>query len=125
MSLVVGADIADAIGEGQRLNQPVRWITGGAPVSALLTVEPEGVVVEAVKMAEDGTGDVVVRLYESLGRRTRATVETSFDSSTVAHTDLLERPLDDEPLESTSRRIDLELRPFEIVTLRYRHPNAS
>ncbi len=37
------------------------------PVAPLLTVDNPAVVVEAVKLAEDGSGDVVVRLYEALG----------------------------------------------------------
>ena len=80
-------------------------------------VDDPAVVVEAVKLAEDGSGDVVVRLYEALGtpgrlRGSRAT----FDHASVAETDLLERPLP-EPVALDGDR--LRLRPFQIVTLRF------
>lgn len=33
-------------------------------------LEGEGAMIEAVKLAEDGSGDVVVRMYETLGSST-------------------------------------------------------
>ncbi len=77
------------------------------------------VVVEAVKLAEDGSGDVVVRLYESLGGRARTTVTAATAVGSVAATDLLERPLP-EGGASEGPSIDLELSPFQLVTLRFR-----
>jgi alpha-mannosidase len=76
-------------------------------------------VVEAVKLAEDGSGDLVVRLYESLGGRARATVTADAELGSVNATDLLERPLA-EGAASDGPSIDLELRPFQLVTLRFR-----
>jgi alpha-mannosidase len=76
-------------------------------------------VVEAVKLAEDGSGDLVVRLYESLGGRARATVTAAAEVGSVDATDLLERPVP-EGAASEGPSIDLELRPFQLVTLRFR-----
>ncbi len=118
VSLVVGADISDAVLEGQHLNQPVRRVRGAAAVAPLLSSSSEGVVVEAVKLAEDRSGDVVVRLYESLGRRTSTTIDTSFDAAEVVRTDLLERRVDGD-LDVSGHSTTLHLRPFEIVTLRF------
>jgi alpha-mannosidase len=70
------------------------------------------VVVEAVKLADDRSGDVVVRLYESLGGRARTSLHTSFPVHHVIETDLLERPLSD-------TTVNLELRPFQVLTLRF------
>jgi alpha-mannosidase len=119
VSLVVGADIVDAVLEGQRLNQPLRRISGADAVEPLVSARPEGVIVESVKMAEDGSGDVVVRLYESLGRRTPATVQAAFGSARVQRTDLLERPTGADALDADGGRIRMDLRPFEILTLRF------
>ena len=69
-----------------------------------------------VKLAEDGSGDVVVRLYEALGTRAGARITATFDHASVAETDLLERPLP-EPVALDGDR--LRLRPFQIVTLRF------
>ncbi|WP_438822225.1 alpha-mannosidase [Kineococcus terrestris] len=121
-SLVVGAAIADAVREGYRLNLPLREVPGArgsAPVEPLVAVEGDGVVVEAVKLAEDRGGDVVVRLYEAHGGRARATVRPSFAVASVTETDLLERPVEPRALrEVADGAAALELRPFQIVTLR-------
>ena len=92
-SLAVGASVADAVREGYRLNLPLREIAGADPVEPLLTVDHPAVVVEAVKLAEDQSGDVIVRLYEAHGGRARGTVRAAFPVGGVTETDLLERPL--------------------------------
>ena len=74
--------------------------------------------VEAVKLAEDGSGDVVVRLYESLGARSVGVVRPGFGYATVQRTDLLERPVGAHP-EPVNGDVPLAVRPFEIVTLRF------
>ena len=71
-----------------------------------------------MKLAEDGSGDVVVRLYESLGARAVGTLSAGFDFETVRRTDLLERTIDPE-LVLLDGDVRLDLRPFEIVTLRF------
>ncbi|HVV14578.1 glycosyl hydrolase-related protein [Amycolatopsis sp.] len=111
--------VLEAIDTGYRLNLPVRTVRGGGPVAPLVTVSSPAVVVEAVKLAEDRSGDLVVRLYEARGGRARTRIEFSEPVARARTTDLLERETDatrswqDEPVE-------LELRPFEIVTLRVR-----
>nr|WP_208971229.1 glycoside hydrolase family 38 C-terminal domain-containing protein [Kineococcus rubinsiae] len=120
-SLVVGAGIPDAVREGYRLNLPLREVAGAGPVEPLFAVEGDGVVVEAVKLAEDRSGDVVVRLYEAHGSRARAAVRPSFGVASVVETDLLERP---DAAPRALRNADggvarLDLRPFQLVTLRF------
>ncbi|NAZ80280.1 alpha-mannosidase [Kineococcus sp. R8] len=121
-SLVVGAGIPEAVREGYRMNLPLREVRGAGGVEALLAVEGDGVVVEAVKLAEDRSGDVVVRLYEAHGSRAHARVRPSFPVASVVETDLLERPAEApralrDVLDGAAR---LELRPFQLVTLRLR-----
>ncbi|MFG2385298.1 alpha-mannosidase [Streptomyces avermitilis] len=118
-ALVPGAGIGDAVREGWRINAPERKVTGGREVAPLLAVTQDAVVVTAVKLADDGSGDVVVRFHESRGGRTRATLKAGFEVAAVSVTDLLERPLADarEP-GVDGDRIMLSLRPFELVTLR-------
>ena len=67
-ALVPGAGIAEAAEAGYALNLPLRRRRGSA-VEPLVSVEGTAYV-EAVKLAEDGSGDLVVRLYEPLGART-------------------------------------------------------
>ncbi|MFE6752281.1 alpha-mannosidase [Streptomyces sp. NPDC057684] len=118
-ALVPGAAIGDAVREGYRINLPERHLTGSGEVAPLVGVDHDAVVVTAVKLADDGSGDVVVRFHESRGGRVRATLKAGFEIAAAAATDLLERPLADaaDP-ERDGDRITLTLRPFELVTLR-------
>ncbi|MFJ8312743.1 MULTISPECIES: alpha-mannosidase [unclassified Streptomyces] len=114
-ALLPGAEVTDAVAAGLALNLPLR-IAPAAEVAPLVTVDSPAVTIEAVKLAEDRGGDVVVRLYESGGGRVRANLRPGFPCTRAQFTDLLERPLDEAPLSVGG--IALELRPFQIVTLR-------
>lgn len=120
-ALVPGADIADAVREGWRINVPERRRTGSGEVAPLVSVDDPAVVVTAVKLADDGSGDVVVRFHEAHGGRARATLTAGFPFAGVTATDLLERPLAEAAApERDGERIAVRLRPFELVTLRFR-----
>ncbi|MCX4807222.1 glycosyl hydrolase-related protein [Streptomyces sp. NBC_01214] len=119
-SLAPGAGIGDAVREGHALNLPERVVCGAGPVAPLVAVDEDAVVVEAVKLAEDRSGDVVVRLYESRGGRARATLTAGFPITDAVESDLLERPLAGSAVgvPTPEGRIPLTLRPFQIVTVR-------
>lgn len=114
-----GADIADAVEEGYRTNLVPRVVRGAAPVEPLFSLSNPALVVEAVKLAEDGSGDVVVRLYESLGQRSAGTVTANFPVQGIRAVDLLERPVQEPGVECAGNVVDLKLRPFQLVTLRF------
>ncbi|EST38440.1 hypothetical protein N566_07430, partial [Streptomycetaceae bacterium MP113-05] len=122
-ALAVGADEPAAVREGHWINLPERVVRGsGATVPPLVALDGDQVVVEALKLAEDRSGDVIVRLYEAHGGRGRATLAAGFPVRSVAETDLLERPMDS-PLArlgdlTSEGTVSLTLRPFQIVTLR-------
>jgi alpha-mannosidase len=118
-ALVPGAGIGDAVREGWRINLPERRVSGEREVVPLVEVAQDAVVVTAVKLADDGSGDVVVRFHESRGGRTGATLTAGFEVGDVTVTDLLERPLADAAApRRDGDRVTLSLRPFELVTLR-------
>ncbi|MGO3312683.1 MAG: glycoside hydrolase family 38 C-terminal domain-containing protein, partial [Brachybacterium tyrofermentans] len=92
-----GAGIAEAIEEGYRLNLPERAVSAAVATTAsapLVTVDASSVLVETVKLAEDRSGDLVVRLYESAGARasTRVQLDAALGGGEVSVVDLLERP---------------------------------
>ncbi|WP_020573107.1 alpha-mannosidase [Actinopolymorpha alba] len=115
-ALVPGAGIPEAVEEGYRINLPARTVTGAAGVAPLVEVDNPAVVVEAVKLADDQSGDVVVRLYEAHGGRAKARLTTSFELASAQETDLLERALADR--EVSDGGVALALRPFQVLTLR-------
>jgi len=120
-SITVGSSVVESIAEGLRMNLPLRSHSGLHPVEPLLVVGDSNVVVEAIKLAEDGSGDVIVRLYEGTGDRANTEILTKFEYQKVVVVDLLERTLDDQDLLTPvdSARLRVELRPFKIVTLRF------
>ncbi|MFC0624487.1 alpha-mannosidase [Kribbella deserti] len=115
-ALVVGAGIPEAVEEGYRINLPERVVSGAAAPSPIVAVDNGNVIVEAVKLADDKSGDVIVRLYESSGGRSRATLTAGFEVAAVTEVDLLERQLADRDLVDGG--VSFELRPFQILTLR-------
>ena len=126
-ALLPGAGIAEAVAEGYALNLPLRVAPAAAdPTPApLVATDGNAVTVEAVKLADDGSGDVVVRLYESLGGRAASRLTTGFPLAQARVADLLERPLDEPPLTvDADGGIELALRPFQVLTLRLRRAAA-
>ncbi|MEU8566961.1 glycoside hydrolase family 38 C-terminal domain-containing protein [Streptomyces pathocidini] len=119
-ALAPGAEIGDAVREGYAINLPERRVPGDAEVAPLVAVDNDAVVVTAVKLADDESGDVVVRAYESRGGRAAARLTPGFPAAGATACDLLERQLADAPeLALTDGSLNLALRPFEIVTLRF------
>ena len=114
-----GAGIAEAVEEGYRTNLAPRIINGAKAAEPLLTVSNPAIVVEAVKLAEDGSGDVIVRLYESLGQRSTGMVTANFETTGIATVDLLERPVTEAAMIAETDAAELTLRPFQLVTLRF------
>lgn len=125
--VVIGADVAVATEAGWRLNTAVREAVG-VPVTPLVTSSNPAVIVSAVKLADDRSGDVIVRLYESRGGRGRSILSFDVDGlAEVTRTDLIERALPDAAALALAASVhgapvaaELELRPFEVATLRLR-----
>ena len=127
---------SDVVAEGYRLNLPVRFArsggppTGGAestPGTSFVSSSHRAVVIEALKPADDGSGDVIVRLYEAAGGRADATIRLADPGGaigSVGETDAHEQAAPGLP-SARARLIDprtvaVSMRPFQIVTLRLR-----
>ncbi|HEX9338016.1 MAG TPA: glycoside hydrolase family 38 C-terminal domain-containing protein, partial [Pseudonocardiaceae bacterium] len=118
-ALIAGATVNDAVAAGYRINLPTRVRTGTNAVAPLISVDNDAVVVESVKLADDRSGDVIARLYESNGDRATARLTATFPLASAISTDLLERRWPEtEEYQVTDGSITLTLRPFEIRTLR-------
>jgi len=125
-----GPGLADVVTEAERLDLPLRVVTPAdrlapsAPTSdpgavlpaAAVRVAGRGAEVDAVKVADDGTGDIIVRLHEATGNRVAATVAAPRRIVDAAACDLLESP--QEHFEVSDGIVALTLRPFQLVTLR-------
>lgn len=105
--VVPGATPADVVALADRESFGVRTVTGSvfAPV---VRCSGQGIAVEAVKLTEDGSGDVIVRMRETLGARSVGRLE----APSAIECDLIERPK--VPVDPNH----LEFGQFEVKTLR-------
>ncbi len=99
------------------------------PIVTIVAADGEpalGVEVGAVKLADDapdrpddsGNGDLIVRLHEAVGDRTRITLRTPRRIGAAWSCDLMESP--QRGHEVGDGVLSITLRPFELVTLRLR-----
>ena len=102
--------------EAGALNVPVCTAEGFLPRASLFSCTDPRVVIDAVKLAEDGSGDVIVRLYESMGGQRRTRLHVPGCTVAAWRCALSEERQQALPLEDGA--VCLELHPFEIATVR-------
>ncbi|MCL6431809.1 MAG: alpha-mannosidase [Anaerolineae bacterium] len=110
---------SEVVREAYDLNVPPLTVVGAAGERSLFSVDAPNVIIETVKPAEDGSADVVVRLYEAKRTATRCTLRTALPAAGAAETDMLEEKVLRE-LSCADGAIALDFRPFEIKTVRLR-----
>ena len=107
---------APVVRQGYELNQPVRMMEGQAQSMSLMHVDAPNVIVETVKLAEDRSGDWIVRLYESKNAQTDTCLHVNLPAVQAYQCDMLENI--NRPMTVENGMIRLSLRAFEIITLR-------
>ncbi len=90
---------------------------GRASLSSLVNCDSANVIIETIKRAEDGDG-VIVRLYESQRKRGQVQVRFGCAVESAWVTNLLEE--NESALSVENDSIPLNLKPYQIVTLRVR-----
>jgi alpha-mannosidase len=123
-----GPGLAEVLTEAEALNTPLRIrratkVVGGpgraeGPVAPLVTVGDPRIGASAVKLAYDGSGDLVVRLWEGAGDRVRTSLELGAAATTVRRCNLLEEPYGDGHPDISGRAVQIDMRPFQLLTLR-------
>lgn len=85
---------------------------------SLFKIDRRNIILETVKMAEGGEGNVL-RLYESMRMRGTACIEFPFNISKAWKTNLMEEEGEGEILEVEGRSLKFSYRPFEIITIKF------
>ncbi len=104
--------------EGYELNVPVTTAEGIASTASLMRLDAPNIIIETVKAAEDGSGDIIVRLYESVNTATCTKLTVHLPVTHVSLCDMLENELAPLPMDDCCVR--LTFRGFEIKTIRLR-----
>ena len=129
-SLVCDAGLEEAHAAGLRLTQPLREATPGFEVSPVASIDlHEGdtlAFIDAVKPADDGSGDLIVRLHEAEGRTGKAHVRFATAPREVHATNLRETDTPEAAPGLTacsedSSLYEVSMHEFQIVTLRVAH----
>lgn len=105
------------------LNMPVKTMAGFSTkpripcgTAGLFTLDADNIILETVKPAEDGSGDIILRLYEAIRTTTRCVLRTQLPVRKAMETNMLEQP--GQPLKvSADGSMTLDFKPFEIKTI--------
>lgn len=124
-SILPSPTTMEAVVASRRINQTAALDNDISLVKIVPGERPTTGCVEAIKLADDGSGDVIVRVAEVAGAPTGLAVAPAFGFSDVVVTDLLERVVEGDAAQNVApevRRdqdvISLDLAPFQVVTLR-------
>jgi alpha-mannosidase len=113
-----GPGLSDVVDEAQRFTMPLRVASGVASAAPdpLVALSGRGVEIDAVKLADNDPKDLIVRLHEAVGNRTRITLRCDRPIAAASLCNLLEEP--HTGIEVGDGICALTVRPFEIATLR-------
>ena len=81
-----------------------------------MRIASPAVILETIKLAEDESGDIIVRLYESTGVLKQTKIQFGFDIKEAYLTNMLEE--NTEKIDVKNNEISLELKAFEVKTIR-------
>ena len=105
--------------EAYDLNVPLQTVPGSCPSFSAFGIDAENVFIDTVKPAEDGSGDLILRLYEAKRADTACTLRINFPVRSVSLCDMLENETETLTYNS-AEGIPLRFHTFEVKTLRVR-----
>ena len=107
---------SNVVEQGYELNVQPQVVPGAVGTFSMAHVDRRNVVLETVKPAEDGSDDLILRLYESKKASVNAEITLGFEATKATLCDMLENPIEEIPL--VDGKIKLPFRAFEIKTVR-------
>jgi alpha-mannosidase len=86
-----------------------------SPEHSFLQVQPDNVIVTALKRAED-ENSLVLRFYEWAGKEGEVTIQLPPGAESAAETDLMEKPMGTLTVQNAA--VSLHTKPYEIKTIK-------
>lgn len=113
---------SDVIHQAYELNAPVTGLSGGCARDSYIKISDENVIVETLKQAQDGSNDIILRIYESKHASGNISIRLPEDICAVYVANMLEE--EEEPIEIKNHSIEIYIKGFEIKTLRLKRKKA-
>ncbi len=104
------------VNEAYDLNVPLQTACGETDTFSAFSVDAKNVFIDTVKPAEDGSGDLIVRLYESKKADTNATLTLGVKAGKVSLCDMMENVIGE--ADVSDGKVKLHFHTFEVKTLR-------
>ncbi len=101
---------------GYEINVPMQMTVGKSETRSFFGIDRENVILDTVKLAEDGSGDFILRLYESKHADTTARVRLELPVRDAMLCNMMEEKEETAVMEDNT--LVLHFRPFEIKTVR-------
>jgi alpha-mannosidase len=120
----IGKDFTESgvIREGMQLNNSLSLLDKGMGERQFITLSASNVILETVKMAEDGKNHMILRLYEAEGRHAGCNIHADLAVGEAYETTMEERLEDGKMVvvrqENGLSQMFLDFAPFEIKTIR-------
>lgn len=134
-----GALSADTVRTANNFNNPMTLVSVASPLTfkkdlftSIAVSGSSSLVLDCVKRGEDDEDvsrgelpkrkgrSVILRIYESMGGKSRGTIETTLSVKSICKCNVLEDDGEECELYSSGSggKCDIELRPFEVATYR-------
>ena len=110
----------EVLKHAESINKPITAVCGESETGALkeysfLSCDKENIVIDAVKVAENGK-DIIVRLYEATNETCECSLRFGFHMKKAWSCDLLENT--EREISTDGNGVRLKVKPFEIITLK-------
>ncbi|TAH68843.1 MAG: alpha-mannosidase, partial [Anaerolineaceae bacterium] len=118
---------SNVIKEGYSLNAPITIINNYMVDRSFFELTNKDIVLETIKLADDHSGDIILRMYESKGGHCLCDMESYFTIQSTYEVSMIETIEEDSELLPVLKKdknnydyfkIPLSFRPFEIKTIR-------
>ncbi|WP_026507649.1 alpha-mannosidase [Butyrivibrio sp. MC2013] len=106
--------------EGLDLNYEPVITEGTGSEGSFFELDKENIILDTIKLAEDGSGDLILRLYDSKKAAGRAVLSSCLTFGKVSECDMLENVTKELKLSTENGKncVALDFRAFEVKTLR-------
>lgn len=107
---------SEVVRRAYELNCLTFTASGNKGEKSFVRIASPAVILETIKLAEDESGDIIVRLYESTGGLKQTKIQFGFDIKEAYITNMIEENTG--KIDVKNNEISLELKAFEVKTIR-------